>query len=206
MTDTKISALTAYTTPIAADVLPVVDTTNGLTKKISMSTMHQIYTNQSVSAQGAGFASDTYLTGSRIVFPGAPLVGTTYEAYFDVTKTGAGIATPIIIVRVGTAGTTADTARLTFTFGAGTAAVDVAQVQIICTFRTVGSGTTAVLQGIAAATTNLTTTGWSNAKKAVVVTSAGFDSTTASLGIGMSYNGGTSASHTIQLVRSKLTL
>lgn len=207
MADSKISALTNYTSPIGADIFPIVDTTNSATKGITASSMHMIYTNQSTSQQGAGFSSDTYLTGSSISFPsGSPYVGTTYEAYFDVTKSAAGTATPIITVRIGTAGTTADTAICTFTFGAGTGVADVAQVQIICTFRSVGSGTSAVLQGIAAATTNLTTTGWSNAKKAVVVTSSGFNSTTASLKIGMSYNGGASASHTIQLVRSKLTL
>lgn len=206
MADTKIGDLTAYTALKPADSLVVVDAANDLTKKITAQTLHAIYTNQSVSAQGAGFASDTYLTGSNIAFPAAPAVGATYEAYFDVTKTAAGTATPIVTVRIGTAGTTADTAICQFTFGSGTAAADVAQVQVICTFRTVGSGTSAVLQGICAATTNLATTGWSNAKKTVVVTSSGFNSTTAGLIIGMSYNGGTSASHTIQLVRSKLTL
>jgi hypothetical protein len=35
MPDTKISNLTAYTTPISTDVLAIVDTTNGITKKIT---------------------------------------------------------------------------------------------------------------------------------------------------------------------------
>jgi hypothetical protein len=35
--DEKISQLTAYTTPIATDVLPIVDVTNGVTKKIAYS-------------------------------------------------------------------------------------------------------------------------------------------------------------------------
>lgn len=123
---------------------------------------------------------------------------------FDVTKTAAGTATPIITIRTGTLGTTSDTARCAFTFGSGTAVVDTGIFEVICTFRTVGSGTTAVIQGISKLVSNLTTTGISNAKKAVVVTSSGFDSTTASLGIGASYNGGTSASHTVQLVRAEL--
>lgn len=206
MADSKISALTSYTSPKPADLVPIVDTANATTKQISIQNLHAIYTNASTAAQGAGFASDTYLTGSAITFPDAPAVGTTYEAYFDVTKTAAGTATPIIKVRIGTAGTTADTAICTFTFGAGTAVADVAQIQVICTFRAVGSGTSAVLQGICAATTNLTTTGWSKAKKTVLSTSSGFNSTTAGIIIGMSYNGGASASHTVQLVRSKLTL
>ncbi len=160
---------------------------------------------RSVSQQ-SGFSSDTYLSGSFIVFPSAPAVGTKYRLIFDVTKTAAGTATPIITIRTGTAGTTADTSRCALTFGAGTKAVDTGVFEVICVFRTVGNSTNAVIQSIARLTSNLTTTGISNAKKAVVVTSDGFDSTTASLGIGASYNGGSSASHTIELVAAELTM
>lgn len=158
--------------------------------------------NRSTAAQ-SGFAADTYITGSSVPL-GIPVVGTTYRCQFDVTKTAAGTATPIVIVRIGTAGTTADTARLTFTFGAGTVAADTAVVEIRATFRSVGAGTSAILQGQARADTNLTTTGWSNAVKALQVTSAGFDSTVANSIIGLSYNGGASASHTIQLVNTDI--
>lgn len=207
MTDTKTSGLTDYVAPIGADMFPMVDTINGTLKGMRAATAHWEYANQSTSQQGAGFAADTYLAGSNIPIPnGAPYVGTAYHAWFDVTKTAAGTATPIITLRIGTAGSTSDAAICTFTFGAGTAAVDVGQFEIHVVFRTVGSGTSAVVQGICNLTSNLTTTGLSNAKKAVVVTSAGFNSTTASLIIGASYNGGTSASHTIQLVRSELML
>lgn len=206
MADTKTTDLTADTAVLPADVFPMVDSTGPTLKKVSAGTLHVPVTNYSTAKQGAGFSSDTYLTGSNIAFPAAPSVGTLYEAYFDVTKTAAGTATPVIVLRMGTAGTTADAAICTFTFGAGTAVADVAQVQVIASFRSVGSGTSAVVAGIAAATTNLTTTGWSNAKKTVVVVSSGFNSTTAGLTVGLSYNGGASASHTVQLVRSKLTL
>lgn len=159
--------------------------------------------NQSVSSQ-SGFASETYLTGSYITFPYLPKVGTTYKLTFDVTKTAAGTATPIINIKLGTAGTTSDTTRCTFTFGAGTTVIDSGIFEVICTFRTVGGTTNAVIQGVSKLTNNLTTTGISNAVKAVFSTSAGFDSTVTSLGIGASYNAGTSASHTIQLVRAEL--
>ena len=39
MADSKISALTAYTTPIATDVLPIVDVTSGTTKKITIANL-----------------------------------------------------------------------------------------------------------------------------------------------------------------------
>ena len=145
------------------------------------------------------------MTGSNISVPsGCPDVGTTYRLIFDVVKTAAGTATPIINVRFGTNGTTADAAILTFTFGAGTAAADTGRFEVLALFRTVGSGTSAVLVGNATLVSNLTTTGLSNAVKAKQVTSSGFDSTTSNAIIGASYNGGTSASHTVQLVRAEL--
>jgi hypothetical protein len=160
--------------------------------------------NESVSSQ-TPFSSDTYLVGSNISIPaGLPIVGTFYNLVFDVAKTNAGTATPIITVRIGTAGTTADAARCTLTFGAGTAAVDTGIFEVGCYFRTVGSGTSAILQGRARLTSNLTTTGISNAVKAVLNTGGGFDSTVANLIIGASYNGGASAAHTIQMVRAEL--
>ena len=66
--------------------------------------------------------------------------------------------------------------------------------------------TAAVIQSISRLTSNLTTTGLSNAKKAILATSAGFDSTVANLGIGLSYNGGTGAVHTVQLVSAELVM
>jgi hypothetical protein len=207
MADSKISALTNYAVPLAgADIIPIVDTTNSQTKGITLAELHAMFTNQSVTSQGAGFASDTYLTGSNILLPGAPFVGTTYKLWFDVVKTGAGTATPIISVRVGTAGAIGDTAILTFTFGAGTAAADTGIFSVLATFRTVGASTSAVLQGQSGLISNLTTTGLSNAKKALQVTSSGFNSTVANSYIGASYNGGASASHTVQLVRAELIL
>jgi hypothetical protein len=207
MADTKISALTNYTAPIGADIVPIVDTVNSTTKGITLQTLHAIYTNASTAQQGSGFATDTYLTGSSINIPsGAPYVGTTYHLIFDVVKTAVGTATPILTLRIGTLGTTGDTARCTFTFGAGTAAADTGQFEIWASFRTVGSGTSAVLAGRADLTSNLQTTGLSNAVKCVTSISSGFDSTTASSIIGVSYNGGASAVHTVQLVRAELIL
>lgn len=170
---------------------------------IQKSPVGHTFFNFSVAAQGPGFAADTYLTGSFIPFPVAPKVGTKYKCRFSVSKTGAGTATPIVQVRVGTAGSTGDASRCSFTFSAGTAAADVGVFEIYAVFRTVGSGTNAVLQGWC----NLRsqpTTGFSSLLKAVQTTSGGFDSTVAALGIGVSVNGGTSAAWTVQLVTSEI--
>jgi hypothetical protein len=159
--------------------------------------------NQSVANQGPGFATDTYATGSFIVLPGVPKVGTRYRVKIALSKTAAGTATPILQVRVGTAGTTADTSRLSFTFSAGTAATDAGEFYIDVVFRSVGSGTSAVVQGFCSLTSQ-PTTGISLLIKNVQTTSAGFDSTVAGLGIGVSINGGTSAAWTVTLVAAEL--
>lgn len=168
-------------------------------------TSHEITETASTSSV-TGFATDTYLAGSYLKFPFSPIVGTTYKLTFDVTKTAAGTATPIITIRTGTLGTTGDTARNTFTFGAGTAAADTGIFEVMVVFRTVGATTTAVTQSIAKLTNNLTITGISNAVKARTSTSSGFNSTTAALGIGASYNGGASASHTVTLVKAEIVM
>lgn len=208
MADTKTSALPSYSAPIGADSTPIVDSANSTLKQMTLAAQHFSYFSQSVSAQGAGFATDTYLVGSSIALPaGSPYVGSTYHCVFDVAKTAAGTATPIITLRIGTAGSTADAAICTFTFTAGTAAVDVGTIEVWATFRTVGSGTSAVLQGRAQIKHNLSITGLVNlVSPTLQVTSAGFNSTTASTIIGLSVNGGLSAAWTVQLVRSELIL
>jgi hypothetical protein len=179
-------------------------TANGVIKSSAIGT---IIWNQSVSTPAAGFASDTYLVGSSINIPSqGPKVGTKYRCKFDVSKTAAGTATAVVTLRYGTAGTTSDTARLTFTFTAGTAAADLGTFEIEAVFRTVGSGTNAVLQGRATITHQLSaTTGIVNlVAPTLQVTSGGFDSTVAASIIGISVNGGASAAWTIAMVDTTL--
>lgn len=179
-----------------------------MTEMDHFAALARLYSNASTARviSSAG-SSDTYLSGSNIPIPsGYPLAKTRYRCKFDITKTAAGTATPIISVRFGTAGTTSDTARCTFTFGAGTAAADSGEFEVDVSFRTVGSSTSAVLAGVCRLTSNLTTTGISNATKAIIVVSSGFDSTVSSSIIGVSYNGGTSAVHTCERVVADLIL
>jgi len=163
----------------------------------------------SSAANQTGFAADTYLTGSRLLFPpGGPLAGAQYRCIFDMVKTAAGVATPIITVRVGTAGTTADTSRAAMTFAVGTAVVDSGIFEVLVHFRTIGSGAAAVLAAVtslrhALAATGLTTTGASGHGQIANV-GGGFDSTAVNLGIGVSFNGGTSFSGTCTLIQAQL--
>ena len=168
-------------------------------------TQPKVLFNFSTGAQGAGFSSDTYLTGSNILLPSSrPIAGTLYRCEFAVSKTNAGTATPIITLRYGTNASTSDTGLITFTFGAGSAATDTALWYVEALFRSVGSGTSAVLAGASELTNTLASTGFTTALKMQQANSSGFDSTTANTYLGLSVNGGTSAAWTVQLVASRL--
>lgn len=206
MADTKISGLTAVTTAAGASEFAVNEAATS--KKITLS---QITTysgpifNSSVAQQGAGFAADTYLTGSNISIPSGRLQAKTiYRCMFDVSKTGAGTAAPIITVRIGTLGTTGDAAITALTFAAQTGAIDTGVFEIYATYRTVGAGTSAVVQSAGSLIHILAATGLANvASSTTRTTSSGFNSTTGTV-IGLSVNGGTSASWTVQLVQAEL--
>lgn len=207
MADTKISALTNYTTPIGADIYPVVDTVNSATKGITFAKMHMAYSNFSTGSQVAS-TTDVYITGSNISIPsGGPYAGTIYHLVFDIVKS-AGTGSPVITIRYGTAGSTADTSRASFTYGVGTSVADTAKFEINCLFRTVGSSTSAVIQGSSGMICNLPLTGFGGTTsiKAVQNTGGGFDSTVGSSIIGASFNGSTAFAGTFQLVRAELIL
>jgi hypothetical protein len=160
--------------------------------------------NASTAGQGPGFSSDTYVTNSNILIPAQrPRVGTVYRCSISVSKTAAGTATPIVNLRYGTAATTADTAICVHTFSAGTAATDQGMFEVIALFRTVGSGTSAVVQSHCQLISQ-PTTGFSSLLKGILVTSSGFNSETASTYLGISINGGTSAAWTVGQVIASL--
>jgi hypothetical protein len=168
-------------------------------------------TSGTVNASAANqtdFSADTYLTGSSIAIPSGrpPTVGTLYRCTFDMTKTAAGTATPTVIVRFGTAGAVADTARITFTFAAGTAAADSGIFEVFAVVRVAGASTT--MAGWCRCTHHLAATGLvstgASGTGIIFATAAAFDSTVASSTIGTSFNGGASFAGTNTVVRSEL--
>ncbi len=165
--------------------------------------------NASPATISAGYATDTYLAGSSIAIPtGGFVVNARYYCVFDMVKTAAGTAAFTVTLHIGTAGTVADAAIITFTFAVGTAAADTGTFQVWAHFRTVGAGTAAVMVGLcecnhALAATGLITTGASGNGQLVVV-SSGFDSTIAATIVGLSVNGGASFSGTNTLVEAEL--
>jgi hypothetical protein len=130
-----------------------------------------------------------------------------YRCVFDIVKS-AGTGGIVLSVRTGTAGTTSDTANLTFTFAAGTSVADTGTMEVIVNWRTVGSGTSAVVSGVCRAQKNLITAAglWgdtSAAKTIVAAVSGGFNSTTFT-NMGISFNGGTAFAGTITTVQATL--
>lgn len=163
----------------------------------------------SVAAVASGYATDTYLAGSCVTVPvaGDWTVGETYYCVFDMVKTANGTAAFAVTVRMGTLGTVSDASVLQLAFAVGTAAIDTGVFELWLTFRTVGSGTSAVVAAVLRcqhhlAATGLVSTGASGSA-IVLGTSSGFASNTPTK-IGISVNGGTSFSGTNTIVQAQI--
>lgn len=165
--------------------------------------MAPIY-NAGTNTVSAGYATDTYLTGSNIALPTTGLAQKSmYRLRVNVSKTAAGTATPVVIVRVGSAGSTADTAVATLTFSAGTAVADTGIIEVYCTFRSIGA--TATMWVVGKIEHNGTAVGLVSQITDVRSTVASsFNSTTTGNILGVSVNGGTSAAWTTELVQAEL--
>jgi hypothetical protein len=169
--------------------------------------------NAATAAQGAGFASDTFLTNSDILIPSFGLQAKTNFLWtISASKTGAGVAQPVYTIRTGSTRSTSDTSRLALTGPAQTAVADIGTLYILATVRNVGAA--AVLQGTAwwvhrgtAANTTTSGTGFANDTTGHIEgSSASFDTS----GIGGNYisltlNGGASAAWTVTQVLSQAT-
>lgn len=160
--------------------------------------------NSSVATQ-SGIGNDVYLAGSNVVIPqGKIKVGTTYRCRFNVVKTAAGTGAPVISLRIGTAASTADTARATLTFAAQTALVDEGDFEIEAAFRQAGA--TALIQAKGNLRHRLSTTGLNVTAPftSVLNTGATFDVTGANLKMGLSVNAANPSSWTVSLVTAEL--
>jgi hypothetical protein len=161
-------------------------------------------TNQSTATQTPAATTRTYIAGSALTIPLDGLVaGATLRWTFNMTKTAAGTAASTIDVCFGTAGTTADTAQLSFTKPAGTAAVDEGYVIIEAVVKSVSA--TGVVVGEFVMLHNLAATGHMVIPAACVnVTSSAFDNTTAGLIAGVCITTGASDAITISQVSATL--
>ena len=162
--------------------------------------------SQALAGQGPGFAVDTYLAGSGIVIPPDRLkAGTRYGLVFDAVKTAAGVAPPVLTLRFGASGSAADAALVQLSFPAQTAAADEGRFSLDVTFRSVGSGSAAVVQAMSGLVHTLAAGGLANSPGPVRrATSAGFNSTLANAVLGISLNAGAAAAWTVSLVQARL--
>lgn len=213
MADTKISALPAVSTLADTDEIPMFNA--GATNAATLSQLTAYFEsrarqhNAAVTTQTTG-AVDVYITNSDVAIPAGRLQAKSkYRLDLSLTKAGAGTGTPTFNVRVGTAGALADTSRCLFTWpAANTAVADEMKVEIMCTFRTVGGGTSAVIEGNLIGQHELTTTGFGGTGLTNTIilntTGGGFDSTVANLKIGVSVNPGTAGAWSIRQANAML--
>lgn len=164
--------------------------------------------NAAITSQGAGFATDTWVTNTDLQIPSFSMQAkSTFKWQLSCSKTAASTATPAYNIRIGPNRSTGDTARLTLTGPAQTAVIDIGTLNIIVVCESVGVA--GIIQGTAwwdhrgtAANTTTSGTGFANDSTGHVEgQSAAFDNT--ALGgqyISLSINGGTASSWTFTLV------
>lgn len=170
-----------------------------------MSIDRSIY-NEAIADQVAN-AADTYLVGSALRGTGNRLAARMrfrWRGWF--TKTAAGVATPTFIVRVGTLGTVADAAQLTFTGPAQTAVVDTGFFTIDAILRDVDA--TAILDGICVLHHDLLDTGVAVRPSPVMhaLATPGFDATVRDKYLGVSVNPGAAGVWTFQGVTAEVIM
>lgn len=201
MSDILLDVQSVASTPSAGQVVIAANTTTKRLQTVDDAGFKRTlgYVNFSTASQVIT-TSRTYIAGSNILIPaGALQIGTLFRWTFDITKSAAGIATSTYDICFGTAGTTADTARVSFTKPAGTAVADAGQVLITAVCRG-PVGASGVVAGHFNLNHNLAATGHAVIPVVDVTTiSAAFDITTPT-NIGLCLTGGASDSVTLQLV------
>lgn len=153
--------------------------------------------NFSTAAQAITANTVTYLTGSGILIPSGGLAaGQMYRWYIGVTKTAAGVATPIWTPRIGTNQSTADGTVLTITGTAQVATASGTLIIITCLIRT-ASATGVVVGSI--------NTGAASFGIGGNVVSGAYDTTgKAGQRFGLAVNTGASAAWTVQAVEGEV--
>ena len=95
MATTKITDLTAYTDPVNTDVLPIVDVTSDVTKKVSIANVMKNASLGSNTAPGIAFDGDP---NTGIYSPGADQVAVTTGGTARLTATTTGITSTLPII------------------------------------------------------------------------------------------------------------
>jgi len=159
-------------------------------------------TNTSTASQAFSSGTETIPTNANLIIPSHGLVtGAAFKWQWSMSKTGAGTVAPTFNIKIGSAGTTADTTRFTITGPAQTAAVDTGFYTLSAQLR--AAGASAVLVGtLFGQHTAATGAGFGTASATngyQIATSSSFSSTTAVEGwfVSLSLAPGTSAVWTV---------
>lgn len=160
--------------------------------------------NRSTASQAITAATRTVIVGSALAVPVDGLkAGALLRWRLNATKTAAGTATSTFDIAFGTAGTTADTARVSFTKPAGTAAADEAFIDVEAVVRSVSA--TGVVVGLFKLAHNLAATGHAQIPAVVVSTvSSAFDNSGAGLIATLCLTSGASDAITIEQISAEL--
>lgn len=216
MSDLLLDVQSAPTTPSAGQSVIFIDSSS---KKLTTRDDAGKYTaypthNHSTANDPSAFATDLTVVGSAVVIPSFGFqVGSKYLFQMSASKSGAGAATPIYYVRIGTNGTAADTARATLTGPAQTAIADIGFLNILVVVRSVGAAgvlQTSVWWSHRGTAINTTTsgTGFANDSTGQVEnTASGYDnSAEGGKFISISINGGASNAWTVTQACGSLTV
>lgn len=193
----------SISTPSTGVVTEYVDTADNIVKsKDDTGYVRSYKTNYSTTSQSPTAATRTYIAGSNFIVGSQKLqAGSLFRWRFNLTKTAAGIATSTFDIAFGTSGSTADTARVSFTKPAGTAVADEGWIEITCTIRSIGASGVPVGEFIMSHNGN--TAGHATIPIVVVNTiGAGFDTTTVT-NVGVCITSGSGDVVTIQQVISE---
>lgn len=200
MADILIDNQTAPSTPAAGKSVIWVDSTTKLLVQTNDAGRHtgDYSRNDAIAAQGAGFATDTYITNSGIQIPSFGMkVGQCYKWLISCSKTAAGSTASVLTVRIGSNQSTGDTSRLAMTQGIAQAATAtkglmwvIVSVQIVSASGVIGGGW------------GFSHTNFGDGGSAL---SSTFDNTAlAGQYVGLSFNGNTSAAYTLNAVVAEL--
>jgi hypothetical protein len=205
MSDILLDQQSAPSAPSAGTGLTYFDSTSKLlTARTSVAPVTVGGVRNASIATQAYTTSEIYLAGSALAVPSHLMqAGAIFRWTVNLTKT-AGTGALVWIIRVGTAGTTADTARVTFTQASTpTSATDDAYVVVEAILRNTGAA--GILAGSLLLTHVLAITGFSQLGTNVQqVTSAGFDTTVPGTIVGLTFNHSTAGAGNIEMVTAAL--
>ena len=201
LTNISASSISTPASGVTATFVDVID--KKIRRKDDTGFVDSYLQNFSTTAQSPVASTRTYITGTNFKVAGQKLqVGSQFRWFFTLTKTAAGAATSTIDIAVGTAGTTADTARVSFIKPIGSVIADEGTIAVNAVVRSIGAS--GVIVGEFTMLHNGNTSGHMTVPMAVLNTiSAGFDMTVVALQVGLCITTGAGDVVTIQMVQSE---